>query len=151
MIIKQLNEMFFCMHIFIRHKGTQNPSSCLTQCQTEKKRFRQLCTRGTIRCLWHEEYRMHDLVWRKCSSFSLYSQMKSWRVHCTPAHLSFCFEETLYRAFHRCFLPISINLVNWYYRRLKKKKIKKPITNKKVRNSRRIDRLFMGYLWLIKT
>jgi hypothetical protein len=45
--------------------------------QTEKKSFRQLCTRGTIQCLWHEEYRMHDLAWRKCSSFSLYPQMKS--------------------------------------------------------------------------
>ena len=27
---------------------------------------------------------VHDLVWRKCSSFSLYPQMKSQRVHCTP-------------------------------------------------------------------
>jgi hypothetical protein len=27
------------------------------------------------------------LVWSKCSSFSLYPQMKSYRVHCTPKNL----------------------------------------------------------------
>ena len=56
----------------------QNPTSCLTQCQTEKKCFRQLSVIFTKNSI------VYDLVWRKCSSFSLYPQMKSQRVHCTP-------------------------------------------------------------------
>ena len=33
------------------------------------------------------------------------------------AHLSFCFEKTLYRTFHRCFLPISVHLDTRFQRR----------------------------------
>ena len=43
----------------------QNPTSCLTQCQTEKKSFR-LCV------IFTKNSMVHDLAWRKCSSFSLY-------------------------------------------------------------------------------
>jgi hypothetical protein len=54
--VQHAHRFFLTKKWWDRHKGTQNPSSCLTQCQTEKKSFRQLCTRGTIQCLWHEEY-----------------------------------------------------------------------------------------------
>ena len=35
----------------------QNPTSCLTQCQTEKKSFRQLCV------IFIKNSMVHDLVW----------------------------------------------------------------------------------------
>jgi hypothetical protein len=41
-----------------------------------------------IEILFHMLKKKHTktghVKWEKCSSFSLYPQMKSWRVHCTP-------------------------------------------------------------------
>jgi hypothetical protein len=43
------------------------------------------------------------------------------------AHLSFCFEETLYRTFHRCFLPNFCSFGN----RVSEEKNFKKLTNQK--------------------
>jgi hypothetical protein len=63
-----------CPQVF--SSGSTCTPSCLTQCQTEKKSFRQLCV------IFTKNSMVHDLAWRKCSSFSLYPQMKRVRgVH----------------------------------------------------------------------
>ena len=77
-----------------RHKGTQNPSSCLTQCQTEKKSFRQLCTRGTIQCLTRRIQNARPCVEKMQFIFfvppneelegTLQPQKWRWRVHVPP-------------------------------------------------------------------
>jgi hypothetical protein len=72
----------------------QNPTSCLTQCQTEKKRFRQLCVMFTKNSM------MHDLVFVCAMSYlntcmchvlseHLYVPCLIWTLVCQHAHRFF--------------------------------------------------------------